>query len=95
MYIARSDRQSHFRLADDFTPGTFQGAGDRIDSFHQDYKINLEAGYEPSVGNDYSINYIDQHGRKDNPVPDTTIPASLLNQVKYWTWPAGNKKSLY
>lgn len=89
------DRQSHFRLSDDFTPGTFQGSGDRIDSFHQDYKINLKAGYEPSAGNDYSINYIDQRGRKDNPVPDSIIPNAFLNQVKYWTWPAWNKKSLY
>jgi iron complex outermembrane receptor protein len=89
------DRGSHFRLSDDFTPGTLQGPGDRIDSFHQDYKINLKAGFEPSPGTDYSINYIDQHGRKDNPPPDSTIAKSSLNAVKYWTWPAWNKKSLY
>ena len=89
------DRQSHFRLADDFTPGTLQGPGDRIDSYHQDYKINLKAGYDPSPGTDYSINYIDQVGRKDNAPPDSVIPKAFLSQVKYWTWPAWNKKSLY
>ena len=89
------DRQSHFRLSEDFTPGTLQGAGDRDYSYHQDYKINLKAGYEPSPGTDYSVNYIDQRGRKDNTLPDNIIPTALLSQVKYWTWPAWNKKSLY
>jgi iron complex outermembrane receptor protein len=89
------DRRSHFRLSDDFTPGTLQGPGNRIDSFHQDYKINLKAGFDPSPGTDYSINYIDQRGRKDNTPPDSLIPPSLMNAVKYWTWPAWNKKSLY
>ena len=89
------DRQSHFRLSDDFSGGTLQGPGDRIDSFHQDYKINLKAGFEPSPGNDYSINYIDQRGRKDNAPPDSIIPTASANTVKYWTWPAWNKKSLY
>ena len=89
------DRQSHFRLSDDFDGGTLQGPGNRDNSFHQDYKINLKAGFEPSAGNDYSVNYIDQHGRKDNTLPDSVIPPSLLNNVKYWSWPAWNKKSLY
>lgn len=89
------DQQSHFRLSDDFNGGTLQGPGDRIDSFHQDYKINLKAGFDPSPGNDYSINYIDQVGRKDNAPPDSVIPTAALNTVKYWTWPAWNKKSLY
>jgi len=89
------DRRSHLRLSDDFTAGTLQPRGDRIDSFHQDYKINLKAGFEPSPGTDYSINYIDQRGRKDNAPPDSVIPNSSLNAVRYWTWPAWNKKSLY
>jgi iron complex outermembrane receptor protein len=89
------DRRSHFRLSDDFNPGTLQGPGDRIDSFHQDYKINLKAGFDPSPGTDYSINYIDQRGRKDNAPPDSVIASSSLNAVRYWTWPAWNKKSLY
>jgi iron complex outermembrane receptor protein len=29
------DRQTHFRLSDDFIPGTLQGPGDRIDSSHR------------------------------------------------------------
>jgi iron complex outermembrane receptor protein len=89
------DRQNDFRLSDSFTPGTLQGSGERIGSFHQDYKINLKAGYLADSGSEYSLNYIDQEGRKDNPPPDGTIAASALNQVKYWTWPSWDKRSLY
>jgi iron complex outermembrane recepter protein len=89
------DRQTHFRLADDFTPGTLQGPGDRIDSYHRDYKINLKAGYVPDENSSYSINYIDQMGTKDNAPPDSLIPPSLANTVKYWTWPQWDKRSVY
>jgi iron complex outermembrane receptor protein len=78
-------RQTHFRLSDDFTAGTLQGSGDRIDSYHRDYKINLKAGYIPNENASYSINYIDQMGTKDNAPPASIIPASLLNTVMYWT----------
>jgi iron complex outermembrane receptor protein len=89
------DRQTHLRLSDDFTPGTLQGYGDRIDSYHRDYKINLKAGYIPNENASYSINYIDQMGTKDNAPPDSIIPPSLLNTVKYWTWPQWDKRSVY
>jgi iron complex outermembrane receptor protein len=89
------DRQTHFRLSDDFTPGTLQSYGDRIDSYHRDYKINLKAGFIPNENASYSINYIDQMGVKDNAPPDSLIPANLLNTVKYWTWPQWDKRSFY
>ncbi len=88
------DRMTHFRLSGDFVPGTLQGPGDRIHSYHEDYKINVKGGYiTPDA--EYSINFIDQIGKKDNPPPDEPIPPSLLNQVKYWTWPAWDKRSIY
>ncbi len=87
--------QSHFRLSDDFTPGTFQGPGDRLDSQHQDYKINVKAGFVPSAGAEYAINFIDQVGYKGNPVVDSIVPAADLKQVNYWTWPAWDKKDFY
>ncbi|HUI61292.1 MAG TPA: TonB-dependent receptor [Steroidobacteraceae bacterium] len=89
------DKQDHFRLSDDFVPGTLQGSGDRQGSYHRDYRINLKAGYVPSEDSAYSLNYIDQHGVKDNPVPDSTIPQNLLRTVRFWSWPAWNRKSLY
>jgi iron complex outermembrane receptor protein len=87
--------QNHFRLSDDFTPGTFQGAGDRLDSQHQDYKINLKAGYTPNASAEYAINFIDQVGTKGNPVADSTVPPAGLKQVRYWDWPSWDKKSFY
>jgi len=89
------DRQTHFRLSDDFTPGTLQGAGDRDFSYHRDYKINLKAGYTPNENAEYSVNYIEQMGTKENPLPDGGIPANLMSQVKYWTWPQWDKRSVY
>lgn len=86
---------NHFRLPDSFTPGTLQPAGDRLDSASQDWKLNLKAGYLPSSGDQYTINYIHQVGSKDNPVPDGIIPPSAMSAVKYWTWPSWNKESLY
>jgi iron complex outermembrane receptor protein len=89
------DNQSHFRLADSFTPGTFQGSGERLDSAHQDYKVNLKAGFLPHEGADYSVNFIDQIGQKDNPPPDGHIPPANLSMVKYWIWPAWDYQSAY
>ncbi len=87
--------QNHFRLADDFSPGTFQGPGNRRGSQNQDYKINLKAGLTPNPGAEYAINFIDQVGTKGNPVVDSTVPASARNQVRYWDWPSWDKKSFY
>jgi len=89
------DKQNHFRLSDDFTPGTLQAAGNRLQSWSQDYKINLKAGFLPSAGSDYSVNVINQVGHKGNPEPDGYIPPSALNTVKYWTWPAWDYQSAY
>lgn len=87
--------QSHFRLADGFSPGTFQGPGDRLDSQHQDYKINVKAGYVPNADAEYSLNFIDQVGYKGNPVVDSIVPPANLSKVNYWTWPAWDKKDFY
>jgi iron complex outermembrane receptor protein len=86
--------QNHFRLSDGFAPGTFQGPGDRLDSQHQDYKFNLKAGYTPSFGGEYAVNFIDQVGTKGSPVVDGIVPPSALKQVKYWDWPSWDKKKL-
>lgn len=84
-----------FELPADFTPGTLQPSGERIESFHQDWKLNLKAGYEPSPGTQYSVNFIDQVGEKGNPPPDGIIPQADLSQAKFWTWPAWDKQSAY
>lgn len=84
--------QTHWRLSDDYTPGTLENGGNRDHSGTLDYKINLKAGYTPTATDEYSINIIDQNGNKDTPFADTKIaPAS----AKYWTWPDWDKQSVY
>jgi iron complex outermembrane receptor protein len=87
--------QSYFRLSDAFSPGTFQGPGDRIQSQQQDYKINLKAGYTPAPGAEYALNFIDQEAYKGNPVVDGIVPPAALRQVRYWDWPSWDKTSIY
>ncbi len=87
--------QNHYRLADGFQPGTFENGGNRDNSYHQDYKLNFKVGYVPDALDEYSLNVISQIGHKDNPLPDTLVPASGPNAPKDWTWPAWDKQSLY
>ena len=91
----RFTKDDFFRLSDDYLSGTIQGPGDRLQSQHKDYKINLKAGISPSFGGEYDINFIDQVGVKGNPPQDGFIPTASLGQARYWTWPSWDKKSIY
>jgi len=93
--VGSYDKQSEFKLSDNFVPGTLQTSDVRQGSDHRDAKVNLKAGLLPTPDSEYSLNYIDQRGVKDNPVPDGIIPAAALRTVKFWTWPAWDRKSLY
>lgn len=90
---ASDDYQQHFRLSHDFTPAPYENGGNRNNSFANDWKVNFKGGYVTTSGDEYSINVIDQQGQKDNPVVDNTPPAGA--QVRYWTWPAWDKQSVY
>jgi iron complex outermembrane recepter protein len=88
-------KDDDFRLSDDYSGGTIQGPGERLQSQHKDYKINLKAGIAPDFGGEYAINFIDQVGVKGNPPQDGIIPKASLSQARYWTWPSWDKKSVY
>jgi len=81
-------QKDHFGLSDDFKATPYENGGNRNESQKQDYKINLKVGYVPNTDDEYSINYIDQNGRKSAP-PDTVY------NNRYWRWPEWGKKSLY
>jgi iron complex outermembrane receptor protein len=87
--------RNHFALSDDFKPGTYENGGNRDHSYQQDYKINVKAGYVPNATDEYSLNIIDQMGHKDNTLPDEYVPAASASSVKFWTWPAWDKQSIY
>jgi iron complex outermembrane receptor protein len=84
---------NHFRLSDDYGPGTLENGGNRNHSQSNDYKINLKAGYVPSATDEYSLNFIDQMGSKNNALPDSVIPAG--GTVRFWDWPNWDKQSVY
>jgi iron complex outermembrane receptor protein len=85
--------RNHFRLSDDYPPGTLENGGNRNHSQSNDYKINLKAGYVPSATDEYSLNFIDQMGSKNNALPDSVIPAG--GTVRFWDWPNWDKQSVY
>jgi iron complex outermembrane receptor protein len=85
--------RNHFRLSDDYSPGTLENGGNRNHSQSNDYKINLKAGYVPSATDEYSLNFIDQMGSKNNALPDSVIPAG--GTVRFWDWPNWDKQSVY
>lgn len=61
-------------------------------SKNEDRKINLKAGYTPNVSDEYSLNYINQHGKKE--IPSYAGNLSSI-QKRYWKYPIWDKRSLY
>lgn len=62
-------------------------------SWRKDYKVRAKVGYTPGKnGDEYTLNYIYQHGEKGNPVYLGDDPQI---QVRYWQWPYWDKQSIY
>ncbi len=89
--FSRLDRD-HFPLSHGFDTSAYQKDLDRDNSYRKDTKINAKIGYAPNKTDEYSINYIYQHGEKGNPVYLGQDPAI---RVRYWQWPYWDKQSVY
>jgi iron complex outermembrane receptor protein len=65
----------------------------KLDNSHRDdTKINAKIGFSPNKTDEYSVNYIYQHGEKGNPFylgSDSNI------KLRYWQWPYWDKQSVY
>ena len=84
--------QDYYRLPNSFSPTVAEDGGRRNNSYHSDGKLNLKLGYTPNATDEYSINYINQHGVKGSaPYAGTTSGIT----PKYWKWPYWDKESLY
>lgn len=59
--------QEYFRLPDSFSRAPGEDGGDRNNSYNRDGKVNLKLGFTPNATDEYSINYINQHGVKGTP----------------------------
>ena len=83
---------NYFPLSGDFTATKNENGDHRDNSYKQDGKINLKAGYTPNKTDEYAFSFIDQHGEKGTPPytgKDDTVTA------RYWQWPYWDKQSYY
>lgn len=85
-----------YSLSDDFVPVTAnQPAGERLNSYSEDTKVNLKLGATPNATDEYSLNLIYQTGEKGTP-PYANNPALTgYGAVRYWQWPRWDKTSAY
>jgi iron complex outermembrane receptor protein len=81
-----------FPLADGFTAVKTQAAGDRLNAYRRDSKVNVKLGYTPNGAGEYAISYVGQRGEKGNP-PYAGTDTSV--KTRYWQWPSWDKDSLY
>jgi len=89
--FSKLDRQ-YYTLSKDFDTTKNETDWERDNSYRNDNKASIKIGFTPYKTNEYSINYIYQHGEKGNPIylgEDKTI------KVRYWQWPVWDKQSLY
>ncbi|CAN5184572.1 TonB-dependent receptor [soil metagenome] len=84
--------QDYYTLPDSFKPVKGEDGGHRDNSATHDSKINLKLGLTPNATDEYAINYISQHGVKNDP-PYAGTAASV--SPVYWLWPYWDKESLY
>ncbi|NCO53899.1 MAG: TonB-dependent receptor [Bacteroidetes bacterium CG02_land_8_20_14_3_00_31_25] len=89
--FSKLDRQ-YYTLSKDFDTTKNETDWKRDNSYRNDNKASIKIGFTPHKTDEYSINYIYQHGEKGNPIylgEDKTI------KVRYWQWPLWDKQSLY
>ncbi|MBS1949100.1 MAG: TonB-dependent receptor [Bacteroidetes bacterium] len=73
-----------------------ENGNQRDNSYRTDQKFNLKIGWAPNEKHEYVFGYINQHGKKGNPVYcGTDTLNSLLKKPRYWQWPYWNKETYY
>jgi iron complex outermembrane receptor protein len=85
-------QKEFFKLSNDFDSVKNENGSERDNSYREDTKGSIKIGFTPNKTNEYSANFIYQHGEKGVPVyagEDATIKG------RYWKYPFWNKKSLY
>lgn len=84
--------RNYFPLSKDFNSTSVENGANRENSYSSDRKYNLKLGYTPNETDEYSVNYINQHGEKGTP-PYTGI--DKLIKARFWQWPYWDKQSVY
>jgi iron complex outermembrane recepter protein len=79
-------------LSSDYIPTKLQHTDKLGNSYHEDWKANVKAGYEnPSVG-EFSIIATSQNGRKGTPA---YLGTDSTEKARFWKWPYYDKTSIY
>ena len=85
-------KQNFYPLSHDYPSGQYEDGDKRENSYRNDIKFSIKAGFTPNATDEYAIGYSNQHGEKGNPPyagEDTDI------RTRFWQWPKWNKQSLY
>lgn len=85
-----------YLMSKEFQPHNHENGGNRKNSYRTDQKINLKIGWMPNEKSEYVVGYINQQGKKGNPVyaGDDKLN-SLYDKPRYWQWPYWNKETYY
>ncbi|RXZ44879.1 TonB-dependent receptor [Crenobacter cavernae] len=81
-----------FKLSRDFVPNPYEDGGYRDNSEQRDSKVSLKVGLTPKPGDEYSLSYLRQWGKKEQATSISLDPAARHN---YWRWPEVEKESVY
>jgi iron complex outermembrane receptor protein len=79
-------------LSADFDTSKLQSDFKLNNSYTNDSKVSLKAGFTPNKTDEYSVNYIYQHGEKGTPIYLGSDPSI---KIRYWQWPYWDKESVY
>lgn len=79
-------------LSKDFDTSNLQNSWNLDNSYNSDEKANVKIGFQPNKTDEYSLNFIYQHGEKGNPLYLGTDPTI---KVRFWQWPKWDKQSVY
>jgi len=85
-------QQDHVKLSKDFVISDLEKDLNLDNSWSQDLHSSFKIGFIPRKTDEYSLNYIFQHGEKGNPIYLGKDPNIRL---RYWQWPEWDKQSIY
>lgn len=85
-------QQEYIPLSNSFDTSPLQIDHKLNNSYRKDWKGSIKFGFMPNQTDEYSINYIYQHGEKGNPLYLGTDP---MQKIRFWQWPYWDKQSLY
>lgn len=81
-----------FPLSRSYAPVAAEDGGSRDNAYRRDGKFNGKLGLTARGGDEYTVSYVGQRGRKGNPV---YAGADASVRARFWKWPYWDKDSVY